>query len=137
MRHFSAFRIVLWTAEIPGHVMTTKIYGIKNCDTMKKAFDWLKTNGIAYDFHDFRAEGIDSATLREWCGKVGWEKMLNKASTTFKELPDADKADLDEEKAIALMARTPTMIKRPVLVRGESVTNGFKPALYEQLFAKG
>lgn len=117
--------------------MTTKIYGIRNCDTMKKAFAWLNSNGVAYDFHDYRAEGIDIATLREWCGKVGWEKMLNKASTTFKELPDADKADLDGEKAIALMARAPTMIKRPVLVTGESVTNGFKPAVYEQLFAKG
>jgi Spx/MgsR family transcriptional regulator len=116
--------------------MTARIYGIKNCDTMKKAFDWLNANGVAYDFHDYRAEGIDVALVRDWCRRVGWEKVLNKASTTFKELPDADKADLDEAKAIALMVREPTMIKRPVLVIGESVTNGFKPAMYEQLFAK-
>ena len=117
--------------------MTAKIYGIKNCDTMKKAFDWLKSNGIAYEFHDYRIEGIDSATVREWCRKVGWEKVLNKASTTFRELPETDKTGLDEDKAIALMTREPTMIKRPVLVHGESVTNGFKPTVYEQLFAKG
>lgn len=116
--------------------MTTKIYGIRNCDTMKKAFDWLKANGIAYDFHDYRAEGIDVAMLSDWCRTVGWEKVLNKASTTFKDLPDADKTNLDQQKAIALMAREPTMIKRPVLVVGDSVTNGFKPAVYEALFEK-
>jgi arsenate reductase len=117
--------------------MATKIYGIKNCDTMKKAFDWLKANGIAYDFHDYRAEGIDAAMVRDWCRRVGWEKVLNKASTTFKELPDIDKTDLDEEKAVALMAREPTMIKRPVLVLGDTVTNGFKPANYAEIFRKG
>ena len=114
--------------------MTAKIYGIKNCDTMKKAFDWLKANGVAYDFHDYRAEGIDTAIIRDWCYRVGWEKVLNKASTTFKELPEADKADLDEEKAITLMSREPTMIKRPVLVVGDTVSNGFKPAVYQDLF---
>jgi arsenate reductase (glutaredoxin) len=114
--------------------MTAKIYGIKNCDTMKKAFDWLKANGVTYDFHDYRAEGIDRAVVRDWCSRVGWEKVLNKASTTFKELPDADKADLDEEKAVSLMTREPTMIKRPVLVLGDTVMNGFKPAVYQALF---
>jgi Spx/MgsR family transcriptional regulator len=117
--------------------MTVKIYGIKNCDTMKKAFDWLKANDISYDFHDYRVEGIDAATVRDWSSQVGWEKVLNKASTTFKDLPQADKADLDEEKAIALMIREPTMIKRPALVVEGRVTNGFKPAVYEQIFAKG
>lgn len=116
--------------------MTAKIYGIKNCDTMKKAFDWLKANGIAYDFHDYRSEGIDIDTVGDWCGKIGWEKVLNKASTTFKELPDADKAALDEEKAVALMVRLPTMIKRPMLVLEGIVTNGFKPATYTALFNK-
>ena len=117
--------------------MTAKIYGIKNCDTMKKAFDWLKGNGVAYDFHDYRAEGIDAAMVRDWCRRVGWEKVLNKASTTFKELSAADKTDLDEEKAVALMTREPTMIKRPVLVLGDTVTNGFKPAVYAEIFQKG
>lgn len=116
--------------------MAAKIYGIKNCDTMKKAFDWLKANGIAYDFHDYRAEGIDAAMVRDWCSRVGWEKVLNKASTTFKELPESEKADLDEEKAITLMAREPTMIKRPVLVLGSTVMNGFKPAIYAEMFRK-
>ena len=111
--------------------MTVRIYGIKNCDTMKKAFDWLKSNGIAYDFHDYRVEGIDAARVKAWCDRNGWEKVLNK--TTFKELPDADKADLDETRAIALMAREPTMIKRPVLVVGDTITNGFKPAVYEEI----
>ena len=114
--------------------MTAKIYGIRNCDTMKKAFDWLKANGVAYQFHDYRAAGIDTTTIRDWCSRVGWEKVLNKASTTFKELPDADKADLNEDKAITLMSREPTMIKRPVLVVGDMVMNGFKPAVYEELF---
>jgi arsenate reductase len=75
--------------------------------------------------------------VRDWCRRVGWEKVLNKASTTFKELPDIDKTDLDEEKAVALMAREPTMIKRPVLVLGDTVTNGFKPANYAEIFRKG
>jgi arsenate reductase len=117
--------------------MTAKIYGIKNCDTMKKAFDWLKTNGIDYDFHDYRAVGIDAAKVRDWSKRLGWEKVLNKASTTFKDLPAADKADLDEEKAIALMVREPTMIKRPVLEWGDKITNGFKPAFYAELFSEG
>jgi arsenate reductase len=117
--------------------MATKIYGIKTCDTMKKAFDWLKTNGIDYDFHDYRAAGIDADKVREWVGRLGWEKVLNKASTTFRDLPAADKADLDEDKAIALMVREPTMIKRPVLETGDRIANGFKPAVYEELFSKG
>ena len=117
--------------------MTVKIYGIKNCDTMKKAFDWLKANGVAYDFHDYRVDGIDAALVRDWCRRLGWEKVINRASTTFRELPEAEKAGLDEEKAVALMTRAPTMIKRPVLVTGDTVTNGFKPSVYAELLAKG
>jgi Spx/MgsR family transcriptional regulator len=115
--------------------MTVRIYGIRNCDTMKKAFDWLKANGVAYDFHDYRAEGVNAKTVKSWCDRNGWEKVLNKASTTFKDLPEADKAGLDENKAIALMVREPTMIKRPVLIVGETITNGFKPAVYEEILA--
>ena len=117
--------------------MTATIYGIKNCDTMKKAFDWLKAHDVAYRFHDYRVDGIDAESVRGWCGKLGWETVLNKASTTFRELPAAEKADLDAEKAIALMAGSPTMIKRPVLVVGDTVTSGFKPAIYEDIFTKG
>ena len=79
--------------------MSARIYGIKNCDTMKKAFDWLKHNDVAYDFHDYRAEGIDAGTVGGWVAQLGWEKVLNKASTTFKELPDAQKVDLDADSA--------------------------------------
>ncbi|MBX9454705.1 MAG: arsenate reductase [Rhizobium sp.] len=116
--------------------MAADIYGIKNCDTMKKAFDWLKANDVAYEFHDYRVEGIDAETVRGWCRAVGWEKVLNKASTTFRELPESDKVGLDEDKAVALMSREPTMIKRPVLVLGDTVTNGFKPEVYARLFKK-
>ena len=116
--------------------MTVRIYGIRNCDTMKKAFDWLTAQGVAYDFHDYRAEGVDSATVKAWCDKLGWEKVLNKASTTFRNLPDADKAGLDEDKAIALMVREPTMIKRPVLEVGDHVLNGFKPEVYRAALEK-
>lgn len=114
--------------------MTTAIYGIKNCDTMKKAFDWLKAHAIAFDFHDYRVEGVREEVVRGWCARLGWEKVLNKASTTFKNLPDTDKVDLDQERAIALMVREPTMIKRPVLVTDHAVTCGFKPDIYASLF---
>jgi arsenate reductase len=114
--------------------MPITIYGIKNCDTMKKAFTWLDGHGVAYTFHDYRAEGIDAKTVKSWIKILGWEKVLNKASTTFKELPDEDKADLDEAKAVALMVRNPTMIKRPMLVTDKSTMAGFKPDLYAAAF---
>jgi Spx/MgsR family transcriptional regulator len=115
--------------------MTARIYGIKTCDTMKKAFDWLKANGIAAEFHDYRVEGIDAATVAGWCRMLGWEKVLNRASTTFRALPEAEKADLDEARAIALMVREPTMIKRPMLVVDGRLLNGFKPDAYAAFFA--
>ena len=110
--------------------MSITIYGIKTCDTMKKAWTWLDSHGHAYRFHDYRAEGLDAKMLRGWVKKVGWEKLLNKGSTTFRELPDADKAGLDEGKAIALMLRHPTMIKRPVLDADGKLAVGFKPETY-------
>ncbi len=103
-----------------------KIYGIPNCDTMKKAFDWLKAGGIAYDFHDYKQAGIDAAHLKAWTKRVGWEKVLNKASTTFRDLPDNARADLNEAKAIELMIAQPSMIKRPVIEVGGEVFTGFK-----------
>ena len=112
--------------------MPITIYGIKNCDTMKKAWTWLDGHGNAYRFHDYRIDGIDEKTLRGWVKTLGWEKLLNKSSTTFRELPDADKASLDAEKAIRLMLRQPTMIKRPVLDMDGRLTLGFKPEIYEQ-----
>jgi arsenate reductase (glutaredoxin) len=82
--------------------MTITMYGIKNCDTIKKARTWLEGRGLDYDFHDYKAVGIDQASLKAWAGKVGWEVLLNRAGTTFRKLPDADRADIDEAKAIAL-----------------------------------
>jgi len=110
--------------------MTVTMYGIKNCDTIKKARAWLGAHGVAYDFHDYKASGIEAGTLRGWAKQVGWEVLLNRAGTTFRALPDADKADLDEAKAIALMVAQPSMIKRPVLESAGALLVGFKPDTY-------
>ncbi|MEN3350320.1 MAG: hypothetical protein V7632_3955 [Bradyrhizobium sp.] len=106
------------------------IYGIKNCDTMKKARTWLDDHGVAYDFHDYKTAGIAKDKLKQWSDEVGWETLLNRAGTTFKKLPDADKEGLNERKALALMAEQPSMIKRPVLDLGSKRVVGFKPDLY-------
>jgi arsenate reductase len=95
--------------------MSITIYGIKNCDTMKKARAWLDKHGVEYAFHDYKTAGIDRAQLEQWCKKVGWEALLNRAGTTFRQLPDKDKNGLDAKKAVALMLAQPSMIKRPVL----------------------
>ena len=113
---------------------TTTIHGIKNCDTMKKARAWLDARGVAYAFHDYKAAGIDRATLARWVRAVGWETLLNRAGTTFRKLPDSDKAGLTEARAIALMLAQPSMIMRPVLVAGGRVLVGFKPELYAAAF---
>src|SRR5512139_1077356 len=94
---------------------TATIYGIKNCDTMKKARAWLEAKKIAYAFHDYKTEGIDRARLEGWVKSAGWETLLNRAGTTFRKLPDKDKDGLDAKKAVALMLAQPSMIKRPVL----------------------
>jgi arsenate reductase (glutaredoxin) len=114
----------------------TTLYGIKNCDTMKKARVWLDARKVAYAFHDYKAAGIDKATLESWARKVGWESLLNRAGVTFRKLPDADKNGLTERKAVALMLAQPSMIKRPVLDSGGKLTVGFKPDVYERVFAK-
>lgn len=112
------------------------VYGIKNCDTMKKARSWLDARGIAYAFHDYKAEGIDRARLERWVKDAGWETVLNRAGMTFRKLDAADKADLGEKKAIALMMAQPSMIKRPVLEfpGGKKILVGFKPDLYAEAF---
>ena len=111
---------------------TVTIYGIKNCDTMKKARAWLDGRGVAYDFHDYKTAGIEKAKLEGWAKKAGWETLLNTAGTTFRKLPDADKANLTEAKAIKLMLAQPSMIKRPVLeLTGGKLLVGFKPEQYE------
>ncbi len=110
--------------------MATTIYGIKNCDTMKKARAWLDGHGVAYAFHDYKAQGIDRKHLADWCKAVGWEVLLNRAGTTFRALSDDDKADLTEAKAIRLMLAQPSMIKRPVLEHDGKLLVGFKPDIY-------
>jgi len=112
------------------------IHGIKNCDTMKKARAWLDQRGLVYDFHDYKTAGIDEATLRRWAGEVGWETLLNRAGTTFKALPDAEKAGVDEGRALALMQAHPSMIKRPVLDVDGLLLVGFKPDAYAAAFAR-
>jgi len=111
------------------------IYGIKNCDTMKKARAWLDGRGVAYQFHDYKTAGIARDQLEGWARKAGWETLLNRAGTTFRKLPDADKDGLTEKKAIALMVAQPSMIKRPVLDVGGKLLVGFKLEQYEKEFA--
>lgn len=109
-----------------------KLYGIRNCDTVKKARTWLETRGIACDFHDYKKAGIDEPTLRLWSRELGWERLLNRSGTTFRGLPESRKADLDEGKAIALMLEQPSMIRRPVLDLGDRRLLGFDPSRYEE-----
>lgn len=108
------------------------MYGIRNCDTVRKARAWLDTRGVAYAFHDYKAEGVDAARLAAWARELGWARLLNRSGTTFRKLPDADKADLDEAKAIALMLAQPSMIRRPLLDLGARRLAGFDPALYAE-----
>jgi len=111
--------------------MSVTIYGIKNCDTMKKARAWLESHDVAHAFHDYKVAGIERERLERWCKKAGWEALLNRAGTTFRRLPDKDKNGLTEKKAIALMLAQPSTIKRPVLDLGGRLLVGFKPAEYE------
>ncbi len=116
--------------------MTVTLYGIPNCDTVKKARNWLADAGVDYMFHDYKKAGIDEASLRRWADEAGWEKLLNKAGTTFRKLPDADKADIDADKAVALMLAHPSMIKRPVVEGAGGLLVGFKPDLYAAAFGQ-
>jgi len=113
--------------------MKTTIYGIRNCDTMKKARAWLEAHGVDYDFHDYKSDGIDRATLEKWAKTAGWEVLLNRAGTTFRKLPDDAKQNIDERKAIKLMLEQPSMIKRPVLERGRTLLVGFTEDRYSAI----
>ena len=110
--------------------MPITIYGIKNCDTMKKARSWLDSHGMTYDFHDYKTAGIARDRLAQWSDQVGWETLLNRAGTTFRKLPDSEKEGLNARKALALMLAQPSMIKRPVLDLGGKLLVGFKPDIY-------
>ncbi|HIV77965.1 ArsC family reductase [uncultured Sphingomonas sp.] len=114
--------------------MTITLYGIPNCDTMKKARVWLDQRGVEYRFHNYKIEGIDEATLRRWVDQVGWERLLNRAGTTFRKLDETDRQDIDADKAIRLMQAQPSLIKRPVLDRDGTLTAGFKPEAYAEIF---
>ena len=112
------------------------IYGIKNCDTMKKARAWLDAKGIAYRFHDYKVAGIEKAKLEYWAARLGWETLLNRAGTTFRKLPESDRLDLPEKKAIALMLAQPSMIKRPILETDGNIAAGFRADQYEKLLGR-
>jgi arsenate reductase (glutaredoxin) len=113
--------------------MSITIYGIKNCETMKKARAWLDTHGVDYTFHDYKTAGIEPERLGRWEKRVGWETLLNRGGTTFRKLPDKDKNGLDAKKALALMLKQPSMIKRPVLdLGGGKLLVGFKPEIYQE-----
>jgi arsenate reductase len=113
--------------------MAATLYGIKNCDTMKKAWTWLDSHGVAYDFHDYKKAGIDRATLEGWVKQLGWEVLLNRSGTTFKKLAEADKQGIDAAKAVDLMLAQPSMIKRPVLAKDGKLYVGFKADTYAEL----
>lgn len=115
--------------------MTLTMYGIKNCDTVAKARKWLEDRGLAYAFHDYKTAGIDRPRLEAWVAELGWEPLLNRAGMTFRKLEEADKQNIDRAKAIDLMLANPSMIKRPVLDLGERRVVGFKPDLYQAVFA--
>jgi arsenate reductase len=117
--------------------VTITIYGIKNCDTMKKARAWLDSHGVAYSFNDYKTEGIAKDKLKTWCDELGWETLLNRAGTTFRKLPDAEKEGLNERKATALMLAQPSMIKRPVLDLSGKLLVGFKPEIYAKEVTAG
>ena len=116
--------------------MPVTIYGIKNCDTMKKARAWLDERCVAYAFHDYKGAGIDRGMLEGWARKTGWETLLNRAGRTFRMLPEKDQQNMDDKKAIALMAAQPSMIKRPVLDVDGKLLVGFKPEQYEKVFGR-
>jgi arsenate reductase (glutaredoxin) len=115
--------------------MTVTLYGIPNCDTVKKARGWLDAHGVPYVFHDYKKASIDAATLNRWADKSGWEPLLNRAGTTFKKLGEADKANIDRVKAIQLMQTNPSMIKRPVVEGAGALLVGFKPEIWTSAFA--
>ncbi len=114
--------------------MKIAMYGIKACSTVKKARDWLDAHDVAYEFHDYKIEGADPARLKAWCDEFGWEKVLNRAGTTFRKVPEADRENLDAGKAIGLMQAQPSMIKRPIVDLGSKRLLGFKPELYTEAF---
>ncbi len=116
--------------------MNVTLFGIRNCDTVRKARAWLDAQGVAYAFHDFKVLGVDAARLGIWCEKFGWETVLNRAGTTFRSLTEADRAGLDRDRAIALMLAQPSMIKRPVVESSDGLLIGFQPDRWAAVLAR-
>ena len=128
---FTHSRLFLFTEKI-----VTTIFGIKHCDTMKKAFAWLDDHGVRYDFHDYKSAGIDAAKLEAWSKQVGWQTLLNTRGTTWRKLSPSQQANIDETKALRLMRENPSLIKRPVLENGSALMVGFVPERYVEAFRK-
>lgn len=114
-----------------------KVYGIKNCDTMKKAMTWLTDHGVDYEFVDYKKAGVAASRLPDWAAQAGWETLLNRKGLTWKKLPEERRTDVDEAAALALMAEQPSMIKRPVVEVGGELLVGFDPEVYARTFAPG
>jgi len=112
------------------------MYGIANCDTIKKARRWLEANDVDCQFHDFKKEGVDEAKLRRWFAAAGWETVLNRRGTTWRQLPEDDREGVDEAKAVRLLLAHPSMIKRPVLEHGDTVLVGFSEAAYGEVLGQ-
>jgi arsenate reductase len=110
------------------------IYGIKNCDTMKKAMRWLDEHGVDYRFHDYRKEGLDAKLLKAWEKEIGWETLLNRRGMLWRKLPESSRDNIDRQSALQIMEENPGIIKRPLLDLGDRRVVGFKPETYEQLF---
>lgn len=109
------------------------IYGIKNCDTMKKARAWLAAHGVAHTFHDYKKEGVERQLLERWCDAAGWEALLNRRGTTWRRLAEAEREGVDRERAVALMAANPSLIRRPVLMMGDTIEIGFSEERYRAM----
>ena len=114
----------------------TTIFGIKNCDTMKRAFAWLKDHGVDYEFHDYKKAGVTAVMLKSWASQVGWEKLLNTRGTTWRKLSEEQRADMNEKKAQQLMQQQPSLIKRPVLIHGNKILVGFDENTYQDVLEK-
>ena len=114
--------------------MTVRVYGIRNCDTMKKAFAWLEAHRVEYEFHDYKKDGAPPERLKAWASKAGWEKLCNSRGPTWRKIPDAEKVGLDEAKALRLLAKYPSAIKRPVVESGVRLQVGFDPDAFARLF---
>jgi len=111
--------------------MKPKVYGIRNCDTMKKAFAWLEARKVAYDFHDYKKDGIAAPKLKEWAARAGWENLANTRGTTWRRIPDTQKAGLTEARALALLQQNPSALRRPIVESGAELLIGFDPARFD------